>query len=195
MNILEKVKVGEPYPWCSQLHVVNKKTTSPQKDVRITIDPRELNKALLREYYPMKTIEEIITRTDGSKFFTVLDANMGYFQIELDDESQNLTVFNTPFGRHKYLRLPMGIKSAPEIYQRAMNDTFGDIEGVDIIMDDILIHGPTTEPHNKRLREVLRRCEEKNLKLNLKKTKLCQKEVQYIGHILTSEGVKKSKQY
>jgi len=150
------VKVGdEPYQWCSQLHVVNKKTTTPQKDVRIAIDPRELNKALLREYYPMKTIEEIVTRTDGSKFFTVLDANMGYFQIELDEDSQNITVFNTPIGRYKYLRLPMGIKSAPEIYQRAMNDTFGDIEGVEIIMDDILIHGPTTETHMQIYRHYL----------------------------------------
>ena len=102
----------------------------------------------------MKTTVEILTRTDGCKFFTVLDANMGYFQIELDEVSQNLAIFNTLFGRDKYLRVPMGIKSAPEIYQRAMNDTFGDIGDVNITMDNILIHRPTTETHNKCLREV-----------------------------------------
>ena len=131
-------------PWVSALHVVNKKSLGPQRDVRITIDPQDLNRALLREYHPMSTIEEITTRTDGSKCFTVLDANMGYFQIELTEESQALTTFNTPFGRYKYLRLPMGISVAPEIYQRAMSELLAGLAGVEVIMDDILIHAPTT---------------------------------------------------
>ena len=93
----------------------------------------------------MSTIEEITTRTNGSKCFTVLDANMGYFQIELTKEFQALTTFNTPFGRYKYLRLPMGISVAPEIYQRAMSELLAGLAGVEVIMDDILIHAPTTE--------------------------------------------------
>ena len=196
MNIIKRVQVGETQPWCSQMHVVNKKVYEDGKvqptvkDIRITIDPRELNKALQRERYPLKSIEEITTRTDGSKFFTTFDANMGYFQIALDEDSQNLTTFNTPFGRFKYLRLPMGIKSAPEIYQRAMSDTFSDLEGVEVIMDDILLHGPTLEVHNERLKKVLERCRERNLKLNRAKTKLCRDEVSYIGHCLTKDGVK-----
>ena len=177
MNIVQKVPVGSPTLWCSALHVVHKKNTSPDVDVRITIDPKDLNKVLLREYHPMK-------------FFTVLDANMGYFQIELTDESQDLTTFNTPFGRYKYLRLPMGVSSAPEIYQRAMGEMFADIDGVEIIMDDILIHAPTLEVHNQRLDRVLRQCREQNLKLNPKKTKLCTNNVVYIGHVLSDEGVK-----
>ena len=139
MGILEKVPV------------VNKKSLGPQRDVRITIDPQDLNRALLREHHPMSTIEEITTRIDGSKCFTVLDANMGYFQIELTEESQALTTFNTPFGRYKYLRLPMGISVAPDIYQRAMSELLAGLAGVEVIMDDILIHAPTTEMHNMRL--------------------------------------------
>ena len=111
------------------MHVVHKKSSWPNADVRITIDPEDLNKALLREYHPMTTLEDVITRTDGSKFFTVLDAYKGYFQIELDEESSYLTTFSTPFGRYRYKRLPMGISSAPELYQRAMNDMFSDIVG------------------------------------------------------------------
>ena len=76
---------------------------------------------------------------------------MRYFRIGLTDVSQDLTTFNTPFGKYKYLRLPMGISSAPEIYQRAMGEMFADIEGVEIIMDDIMIHVPTLEVHNQRL--------------------------------------------
>ena len=194
MGIIEKVPVGVPTAWCSALHVVTKKSSGPDKDVRITIDPKDLNRALLREYHPMCTIEEVTTRTDKSKFFTVLDANMGYFQIELSEESQHLTAFNTPFGRYRYLRLPMGVSSAPEIYQRAMYEMFCDFDGVEIIMDDILIHAPTLELHNKRLALVLQRCRDRNLRLNPRKTKLCADEVEYIGHKLTADGVKISEE-
>lgn len=190
-DIIRKIPVGEPTPWCSALHVVPKKSQNQGKvDVRITIDPQHLNKALKREYHPIATIEDVITRTNGSRYFTVLDANQGYFQIALDEESQKITAFNTPFGRYMYKRLPMGISSAPEIYQRAMNDMFADIQGVEIVMDDILVHAPTVEIHNQRLEKVLTRCREKNLKLNARKTKLCAEEVTYIGHRLTKDGVK-----
>ena len=169
--------------------MVNKKNTSPDVDDRITIDLKDLNKAL-REYHSMTTLEEVRTCTNGLKFVTVLDANMGYFQIELTDKSQDLTTFNTPFGRYKYLRLPMGISSVPEIYQRAIGETFADINGVEIIMNDILIHMPTLEVHNQRLDLLLKRCREQNLKLNPKKTKLCTNNVEYIRHVLSDEGVK-----
>ena len=196
MNIIKRVQVGETQPWCSQMHVVSKKvykdgTVQPTvKDIRITMDPCELNKALQRQRYPLKSIKEITARADGSKFFTTFDANMGYFQIALDEDYQNLTTFNTPVGRFKYLRLPMGIKSAPEIYQRAMSDTFSDLDGVEVIMDDILLHGPILKVHNKSLKKVLEICQERNLKLNRAKTKLCRDEVSYIGHCLTKDGVK-----
>lgn len=191
-DIITKIPVGEPTPWCSALHVVPKKTTSPEGklEVRITMDPQHLNKALKREYHPITTIEDVMTRTNGSKLFTVLDANQGYFQIGLDEESQKITAFNTPFGRYMYKRLPMGISSAPEIYQRAMHDMFSDIEGVEIVMDDILVHGPSAEIHDQRLKQVLARCKERNLKLNPKKTKLRAEEVTYIGHKLSKDGVK-----
>ena len=88
----------------------------------------------------------------------------------------------------------MGISSAPGIYQCAMNELFNDLEGVEIIMDDILVHAPTMKLHNQRLEKVLLRCHEKNLKLNPRKTKLCAPEVEYVGHKLTAEGVKISEE-
>lgn len=185
-GIIAQVPVGTPTPWCSSLHVVLKKNNQ----VRITIDPRDLNKALLREHHPIATIDDVITRTHGAKYFSVLDARQGYFQIQLDEPSALITAFNTPFGRYHYKRLPMGITSAPEIYQRAMSDIFAGIQHVEIIMDDILIFGSTLDEHNKALRTVLQRCHEKNLKLNPDKVKLAQREVQYVGHKLTADGVK-----
>lgn len=188
-GVIEKIPIGTVTPWVSSMHVVPKKNTS---DVRIIIDPRDLNKALLREYHPIATVDDVITRTTGSTFFTVIDANQGYYQLELDEKSSHLVVFNTPFGRYRYKRLPMGISSAPEIYQRAMNELFSDIGGVEIVMDDILIHGPTIDAHNQILQQVLQRCRDVNMKINPNKTRLCVKEVEYVGHKLTDQGVKVS---
>ena len=77
----------------------------------------------------------------GAKYFSVLDANAGYCQLPLDEESSYLTTFSTPLGRYRWLRLPFGIKSAPELYQRVMDSMLEDIEGATAIMDDIIIAG------------------------------------------------------
>ena len=106
--------MGHPSEWCSPLHVVNKKTQGTEKDMRITIDPRDLNKSLLREYHPMTTFEDVTSRTHGAKYFTALHANSGYFQIELTEESRHQTTFNTPFGRYEYLRLQWEFLQPPE---------------------------------------------------------------------------------
>ena len=136
-DIISKVPKGVPTPWCSQMHVVHKKDG---KSVRVCIDPKFLNQALLREYHPIKTLEDVLTKIQGSKCFTVLDANMGFYQLQLDAESQLLTCFQTPWGRYKYQRLPMGIKSAPELYQRAVEEIFQDVDNLGNIFDDILLY-------------------------------------------------------
>lgn len=96
MDIIEKIPLGVPTPWCSALHVVPKKNGA----VRLTMDPKDLNDALMREYHPTTTVEDIMQRCGNAKYFTVLDANQGYFQLELDETSREYTAFNTPFGRY-----------------------------------------------------------------------------------------------
>jgi len=183
-NIIKKVT--EPTEWVNSMVAIRKKNGR----VRICIDPTNLNIAIQREHFPMSTIDDIATRLCGSQYFSVLDANMGYFQIKLSDRSSMLTTFNTPFGRYRYLRLPMGIKSASDVYQRKMVESFGNIDGVEIVVDDILVHGTTMEEHNTRLRQVLERAREINLKLNRKKCKIAVPEVDYVGHKLSRVGLK-----
>ncbi|CAM1310083.1 Uncharacterised protein g5342 [Pycnogonum litorale] len=166
LDILERVPDGEETPWLSSVHVLLKKDNV---DVRVTIDPKNLNEALIREVFPMTTVDEVLTRVHGSKLFTVLDANSGFYQLELDDESKALTSFNTPFGRFRYKRLPMGIKSAPELFQRRMVDIFGDLPNVNIIVDDMLLDSNDTIEHYTVLRSVLQRAREKNVKFSLRK--------------------------
>jgi len=105
-------KVTEPSEWVSNLVVVEKKN----KDLRICIDPTHLNKAIRRPHYQMPTIESILPNLVNAKYFTVLDASDGFWQVRLDEESSKLTTFVTPFGRFRWLRMPFGISSAPEEY-------------------------------------------------------------------------------
>jgi hypothetical protein len=138
----------------------------------------------------MPTIEEITTRVAGATVFSKLDANHGYWQVPLDEESQLLTTFNTEFGRYCYKRMPFGIKSAQEVFQKRMSQSFGDLEGVETDVDDILVWGTTTEEHDQRLKKTLQRCQEINLTLNETKCEFGTTEVVYIGHKLTAQGLK-----
>ena len=89
-------KVEEPTDWVNSMAIVEK----PNGTLRICLDPKHLNKAIKREHFQLPTIENITTRMANAKWFTKLDANKGYWQIPLDEESQLLTSFNTPFGRY-----------------------------------------------------------------------------------------------
>lgn len=187
-NIIKPVT--EPTQWVNSMVCVRKKTGR----VRICIDPSDLNKAIRREHFPMNGIDEIITRLHGSKYFSTLDANMGYYQIKLSEKSSYLTTFNTPFGRYRYLRMPMGAKCSSEVFQREMVHHFGGFEGTEIVVDDILVHGKTVAEHNERLKAVLEKARSINLKLNKSKCVFQKPEVNYVGHKITGDGVKPTEQ-
>ena len=123
------------------------------------------------------------------KVFSVLDANHGFWQVKLAKDSSKLATFNTPFGRYSYTRLPFGIASAPEVFQNVMVHLYQDIEGVEVIVDDLVVWGEDVEQHDVRLRQVLDRCRECNLKLNREKCHFRVSEVHYVGHVLNADGV------
>ena len=191
------VKEDEPTPWVSSMLVIDKrkvndkrKDTPPSKDdVRICIDPRDLNKALKRPHYPMVTVEEVANRLAGAKSFTSLDACSGYWQLPVDEESSKLLTFNTPWGRYRFTRLPFGISPAPELYQREMDRLFAGVP-VEIIVDDFLVHGKDQSEVDEKMRRVLERSREVGLKFNPKKVKLRVPEVSYVGHLFSAEGLK-----
>ena len=86
--------------------------------MRICLDPKELNEVIQREHYQLPTVEEVATRLQGARLFSVLDERNGFWHIKLEEESSYLTTFNTPFGRYRWKRMPFGISSAPEVFQR-----------------------------------------------------------------------------
>ena len=179
-------KVEYPTEWVSSLMIVEK----PDSSLRICLDPKELNEVIMRERHDIPTAEDIQRQLSGKKLFTVLDQTSGFWQVQLDDESTDLCTFNTPFGRYKFLRLPFGISCAPEIYQKLVEKTFGDISGTHVVFDDLIIAAETEEEHDRILNEVMLRAREKNVRFNKKKVQFKKKEVMYLGSLISQEGVK-----
>ena len=178
-------KVDQPTDWvCSMVTVIK-----PHK-TRICLDPRNLNEAIKREHFLLPTIEEVTARMANAKVFSVLDAKSGFCQIPLDESSSLLCTFNTPDGRYKFKRLPFGIKSAPEVFQKHMKQLLEGLDGVDVIMDDILIWGEDILQHDERLIKLLHGLRAIGLKLNKDKCKIGLTEIPYIGHLLSEKGVK-----
>ena len=114
---------------------------------------------------------------------------MGYYQIKLTNASSALTTFNTPFGRYKYLCIPMGLKCSVEVFQWEMVTHFCNME---VVIDDIFVHWKTLEEHTNRLTKVLEKARSTGLKLHSAKCIFIKPEVDYLGHRLTGEGMKPS---
>ena len=184
--------VTTPTAWVNSMVVVPKKNGQ----LRICLDPKELNQAIQREHYPLPTIEEIATRLHGAKVFTKLDVRHGFWHVSLDEESSYLTTFNTPFGRYRWKRMPFGIASAPEVFQRKMHELIEGLPSVEVVADDFVVvgYGETQQDadrdHDKNLKAFLELCQKRNVTLNSEKINLRQPEVTFIGHIATADGLR-----
>ena len=134
-DIIAPIK-DEATPWVSSMVVAAR----PHR-TRICLDPKDLNMAIQRCHYPMPTIEDILPELSNAKVFSVMDAKDGFCQVELTPESSKLTTFNTPYGRYRWKRMPQGLKSSPEEYQRRQDQALEGLRGVHPVADDILIVG------------------------------------------------------
>ncbi|KAL9983140.1 hypothetical protein ACROYT_G005272 [Oculina patagonica] len=161
---------------------------------KIPFTQREKVKEELDRMEKLGVIRKAEERTEWISCLVVVekpnDATSGFWHIKLDEKSSELLTFNTPFGRYQYLKMPFGINSAPEIFQKRMTQAFEDLSGVKTIADDILIWGRNEVEHNHRLEQVLECSRKVGLKLNRSKMKILTAEVPYIGHVLTSNGLK-----
>ena len=149
-GIIEEVPEG-PTSWVSPLVVVPK----PDGDVRIFVDMRRANQAIIRERQPIPTVEEVLQDLNGSTVFSRVDLKWGFHQILLAEESRHVTTFVTHRGLYRYTRLMFGVTSAPEKYQQIIRDVLRGCEGVINIADDLVIHGNGVEQHDERVFVVL----------------------------------------
>ena len=153
-GIITKVKEGEPTAWVNSL-VYRRKSNG---QLRICLDPKDLNKAIRREHHVIPTLEEILPKLTGARYFSIVDAKCGYWNVQLDEQSSFLTTFNSPFGRYRFLRMPFGLKMSQDVFQAKIDQTFEGCEGVIGIADDIVIYGTTEEEHDRHLHDMMSRC-------------------------------------
>ena len=184
LDVIEKI--DEPTDWVSSLVIVEK----PNGQIRLCLDPRDLNKAIKRHHHPMPTVDEILSKLGGAKVFSKLDASSGYWQIKVDDESSKLLTFNTPFGRYRFKRLRFGIHSAAEVFQKKIFEIISKIDGAANDQDDIIVFGRDMEEHDKALNQVLDRVRESGLKLNKGKCVIRVTETTFLGHLISANGIK-----
>jgi hypothetical protein len=178
--------VTEPTEWCAPIVVVPKANGG----VRLCVDYTQLNKSVKRERYMLPSVEEILGQMAGATVFTKLDANAGFHQIKLTQQSQLLTTFISPFGRFCYTRVPMGINSGPEHYQRQVHQVLDNQEGAVCIADDIIVFGRGTSNHDEHLDQTLKRLSDANVTLNKQKCEFRKSEISVVGHIVGKDGVK-----
>ena len=136
-----------------------------------------------------QSVDQILAQLSGSKVFTKLDCNSGFWQIPLTKGSSLLTTFITRFGKYCYNVLPSGISPASEHYQKVMKENLIDCEGAVVDIDDILIHGTDKNEHDERLHNVLRRLQDMNVALNPEKCKFARNQVPLLGHIIDGDGI------
>lgn len=184
LGIIDEIK--EATDWCAPIVPVIKKNKKP----RICVDLTKLNKAVKRERFMLPTLEDIAPQLTGATVFSTVDASSGFWQIPLDPDSMKLTTFITPVGRFCFRRLPFGITSAPEIFQRKMSALLKDHTGTVVVMDDILIFGKDKQDHDRNLQAVMQTIKTSGLKLNRDKCQFGKLEIQYFGHIIGKDGIK-----
>ena len=135
-------------------------------DVRVCVDMRRANEAIVRERHPIPTVEELLHDLNGSTVFSKIDLKWGFHQILLSEESRHITTFVTHRGLYRYKRLMFGVTSAPEKYQQIIRDVLRGCAGVANIADDLIVHGCDVENMTKRLFAVLDRLSEVGLTVN-----------------------------
>ena len=178
-------KVDKPTEWCTPLVPVLK----PPGSVRICVDYTRLNESVLRERHTPPAVDEILAQMGESTVFSKLDANSRFHQIKLTEQSQLYTTFMSPLGRYCYTRLPFGINSVPEYYQKQIQCIIQDVPGVVCLMDDIVIHDKTTDKHDGRLEKVLDKLTKIGVTLNKAKCAFSKNKITFLGHVVGPKGI------
>ena len=182
-DILERV--NGPTTWVNPVVPVSKKTG----DVRLCLDMRRANEAIVRERHVIPKIEEVVTELHGARYFSKLDLREAYHQVLLDEDSRDITTFACHDGLFRYKRLVYGCKTAFESFQKIIEGIIVGCKGARNISDDILLWGSTLEELNDRTDIVFRKLLESGLKLNLSKCVFGVTEIVYAGHLISNNGV------
>lgn len=180
-------------PWNSPILIVPKKkdpVTGLQK-FRMVIDYRHVNERIEDDKFPLPNITDIYDMVGGAAYFSCIDLSQGYYQMELDANSRPITAFSTEDGHYQLKRLPMGLKISPSKFSRMMSIAMSGLtySRCFVYLDDLIVFGRSLIDHNKNLIQVFDRLREVNLKIHPGKCSFLRKEVLYLGHVISDNGI------
>lgn len=153
------------------------------------MDPRQINWNLKREHYQLPCREDIEAELAGATLFSKLDANCRFDQIPLDEGSSKVGMFSTLFGRYWFLRFPFGIASAPEVFQKTINEIFESLRRTRVYIDYFLIWGTMKEEHDKRFQVALEVAKRAGLTLIKDKCVFATEEVKFLCDCISKAGI------
>lgn len=180
-------------PWSSPIWVVPKKAdASGKRKWRIVVDYRRINDKTVDDRYPIPNIDDILDKLGKCNYFTTLDLASGFHQIEMSEESIPKTAFNVENGHFEYVRMPFGLKNAPATFQRVMDYVLRDVQNKIclVYMDDIIIFSTSLQEHIANLRQVFLKLRDSKLKIQLDKSEFLRQNVEFLGHVITPQGIK-----
>jgi len=174
-------------PWGAPAILVAKKDGTK----RMCIDYRELNKATIKNKYPLPRIDDLLDQLKGASVFSQLDLRTGYHQMSVEEKSIPLTAFRTRYGLYEFRVMPFGLTNAPAFFMDLMNRVFRAYldRFVVVFIDDILVYSRSEEEHAEHLKVVLETLREHKLFAKLSKCHFWVREVKFLGHVITSKGI------
>ena len=174
-------------PWSSPVVIVRKKDGSH----RFCVDYRRLNSCTVKDAYPLPRIEDNLDALQGAKWFSSMDLASGYWQVAMAGEDKEKAAFATRYGLWEWNVMPFGLCNAPATFQRLMEKVLAGLQWKTAVvyLDDVIVYGRTFEEHLERLEEVFQRLQAAGLKLKPSKCQFAQREVAFLGHRVTAEGV------
>ena len=174
-------------PWGAPVLFVKKKDGS----LRLCIDYRELNRVTVKNKYPLPRIDDLFDQLAGASVFSKIDLRSGYHQLKIKKEDVPKIAFRTRYGHYEFLVLPFGLTNAPAFFMDLMNRVFRPFldKFAVVFIDDILVYSKTRKEHANHLRMVLKTLEEHKLYAKLTKCEFWPERVQFLGHIVTKDGI------